>query len=475
MRLLYVLGALATVSLTGLVVPGAGARRRAPHARSSPAASCGWVLEISGDQANVAFPDQAARYWVAQLPIPPGFHIQLDGQFPHARYMSFMTYDPATRAIDGIHDSQIAPNPGSVNPFVAGADRTAPNRSYRVYVVNGAIPGAGRAPNTIYTDNGKPPPQTKTSSPTHMTTLIYRVYEPDQGESITGGEGLPRISLVADNGLAHVALGDCLSSALPSTQALTDELAAAGTGAGSDSLPSAELGGQDPPVWLKYTNMVNGVGNGVLNNPRTEAAWGPFQQASNMLPTGGFYDNLDNAYMVAFDTASYGDIVVFHGKAPTTPQTYLPSDTTMGTGQLRYWSMCSNMSTTQYLGCVMDDGVKLDSQGYYTIVISTAANRPAVARPACGIEWLPKGPLPSAPIILRNMVPAPTFTQAIQDVPAQGQEQATLGPYYPQGYYFDHASNFDGFVNANGGCSAFQWPYSSPPVSYRPAGLPGLG
>jgi hypothetical protein len=179
--------------------------------------------------------------------------------------------------------------------------------------------------------------------------------------------------------------------------------------------------------------------------------------------------------MTTFDSSSYGDILVFHGKAPTTPQTYLPSDTTMGSAQLRYWSMCSNTSTTQYLGCVKDDDVPLDSEGYYTIVISTAANRPADATAACGVEWLPKGPLPSAPIILRNMLPEASFTQAIQDIPAQGQEQATLGPYYPNGYYFDHATNFDAFVTAHGGCAGFQWPYASPPVSYDPAGLPGLG
>ena len=72
------------------------------------------------------------------------------------------------------------------------------------------------------------------------------------------------------------------------------------------------------------------------------------------------------------------------------------------------------------------------------------------------------------------MLPDPSFTQAIQDVPAQGQERATLGPYYPLGYYFDHAANFDRFVKANGGCGAFAWPLT-PPVSYRPPGLPGLG
>jgi hypothetical protein len=146
----------------------------------------------------------------------------------------------------------------------------------------------------------------------------------------------------------------------------------------------------------------------------------------------------------------------------------------MGSGQLRYWSMCSNTSTTQYLACVKDDDVALGRNGYYTVVISTAANRPATANASCGIEWLPKGPLPSAPIILRNMLPDPRFRHAIQDVPAQGREQATLGPYYPDGYYFDHATNFDAFVNANGGCAAFSWP-RKPPASYTPAGVPGVG
>lgn len=465
-----VLAAIAGAGLT--LSPGAGAQ-----------SSCGWAVEISGAQANVAFPDQAARYWVATLPIPPGFHVEIDGQFPHARYMSFMTYDPATRAVDGIHDTQIVPAAGSSNPFLPGADRTVANRSYAVYVVNSAIPASGRAQNTIYTDNGKSgdPTQYKTSEPTQTTTLVYRVYEANQGAGDEmGGVGLPELSIVSGDGSQREAVPDCPEHSLPSTQQVTDGLAGAGSGAGNDSIPSAQLCGQDPPVWLRYTNLPNGVGNGVLNNPRTGAAWGPFQTVTNMLPPGGFYDNLDNAYMTTFDTSSYGDVLVFHGKAPITPQTYGTADTTMGVGcpvssatglpacQLRYWSMCSNMSTTQYLGCVKDDDVALDASGDYTVVISTATNKPSVlggASKACGIEWLPKGALPSAPIILRNMLPDPSFTQAIQDVPAQGQEQATLGAYYPQGYYFDHATDFDNFVNQNGGCAGFTWP-ATPPVSY---------
>jgi hypothetical protein len=471
---LSVLGASLTGVLGAVVAALALATTGAAAQGASPQQSCGWLFRLSGDQVNAAFPDEAARYWVADLPIPPGFHIEIDGQFPHARYISFITYDPASRAIDGIHDTQIVPAAGSTNPFIAGASRTATNRSYAVYVRNEAVPPGGRAQNTVYTDNGQAPPQTKTSQPTQTATLVYRVYEADQGLDIMGGVGLPELSLVSDDGTRREQLPDCPDHSLPSTQSVTAGLAGAGSGAGNDSAPSTELGGQDPPVWLRYTNAVNGVANGTLNNPRTGAAWAPVQEATNMLPSGGFYENVDNAYMTAFDTSSYGDVLVFHGKAPSTPRTYLPSDTKMGRGQLRYWSMCSNMSTTQYLACVKDDDVSLDRGGYYTIVISTAANRPATANASCGIEWLPKGPLPSAPIILRNMLPDPKFAHAIQDVPAQGQEQATLGAYYPNGSYFDHAENFDAFVASNGGCGGFTWP-SKPPASYRPAGLAGLG
>jgi len=435
--------------------------------------SCGWLFRLSGDQLNVAFPDQAARYWVALLPIPPAFHAEIAGEFPHGRYISFITYDPASRAIDGIHDAQIVPDTGSTNPFLPDADRTATSRSYTVDVRIGTVQvnpdgSRTRAQNTIYTARSDDP--TKTSSLTQTAMVIYRVYEADQGLDITGGVGLPQIAIASDDGSQRLVIPDCPDHSLPDTSALTQGLASAGSGPGNDSIPSTELGGRNPPVWLKYTNVANGVANGVLNNDRTDALWPSVQQATNMLPSGGFYENIDNAYVTTFDTASFGDVLVFHGKGATTPQTYLPTDTTMGSGQLRYWSMCSNMTTTQYLGCVKDDDVTLDANGDYTIVISTEANRPQTANPSCGIEWLPKGPLPSAPIILRNMLPDPSFTQAIQNA-TQGTEVSTLGPYYPKGYYFDHASNFDAFVDANGGCANFAWP-AVPPQSYQPLGFP---
>jgi hypothetical protein len=221
---------------------------------------------------------------------------------------------------------------------------------------------------------------------------------------------------------------------------------------------------------VKYSNAANGVANGVLNNDRTgnTPVWPAASGATNTVPSGGLYENIDNAYITTFATASFGDVLVFHGKAPTTPRTY-DGQPAMGSGELRYWSVCSNTSTTQYLACVKDDDVRLDADGYYTVVISTTANRPTTASQSCGIAWLPKGPLPSAPIILRNMLPAPTFKQAIQNA-TQGTEEQALGPYYPRGYYFRHAADFDSWVAVHGGCRGWGWPASV--QTYQPPGVP---
>jgi hypothetical protein len=114
----------------------------------------------------------------------------------------------------------------------------------------------------------------------------------------------------------------------------------------------------------------------------------------------------------------------------------------MGTGQLRYWSFCTNAATTQFLACAQDDQIPTDANGFYTIVVSTAAGRPSNATEACGVKWLPKGASPQSTLILRNMLPDPSFAQAVQNA-RQGNEQPTMGDFYPRGQYFLHADAFE--------------------------------
>jgi hypothetical protein len=114
----------------------------------------------------------------------------------------------------------------------------------------------------------------------------------------------------------------------------------------------------------------------------------------------------------------------------------------MGTGQLRYWSFCTNAPTTQVYACHNDDQIPTDAHGDYTVVISTAAARPGNATTRCGIAWIPAGPLSQSVVLLRNMLPDPSFAQAIQNA-QPGTEQQTMGAYYPRGTYYATPADFE--------------------------------
>lgn len=400
-----------------------------------PAHSCGWAARISGDQLNVAFPDAAANYWLAAIPIPAGGYAELRGAYPHARYMSFIDYTAASQAIDGLADVQIGPDAGSTNPFLAGADRTAARRAYAVRIVSGPPPAGGRAPNTIYGSNA----DASKSSPPGLALVLYRVYEGDRGLDIEGGVGLPAITLVTGTG-QRATLPDCPDLSLPDL-GLTRLLASAGAG-GASPLPVTGLGGRNPPAWVRYTNPISGVVTSVLDNELTGGSlYPPLVRLTDTLPSGGFFENIHVAYVTSSYTPGFGPVVAFRAKAPATPRTF-DGETLMGTGQLRYWSLCTNNALTMFYDCVRDDQVPLDAHGYYTIVVSTAANRPANATAACGVAWLPAGPLPQTVLILRNMLPAPDFSNAVQRA-RPGTERATMGDYYPVGRYYATVADFE--------------------------------
>jgi hypothetical protein len=107
----------------------------------------------------------------------------------------------------------------------------------------------------------------------------------------------------------------------------------------------------------------------------------------------------------------------------------------MGRGDLRYWSLCANTQLTTFLACLTDTQVPIDRKRNFTIAISTAASRPRNAVERCGVAWLPAGPAPQMILILRNMLPSPSFRYSIQRATA-GKEKQGLGPYYPRGTYY---------------------------------------
>lgn len=395
---------------------------------------CGWYFQLGGTQINLTYPDAGARYWGSILPIPTGGHIEIKGEFPHARYFSLTTYTAQTQAIDGITDSQIVPDPGSTNPFRPGANRTATKRSYTLRVVAGQAPAVGRAQNTIYTTSTD---GTKSAPPLFNAGMGLRIYLPDTGTGDTGGVALPQINLVSADGTRR-ALPGCQVLNVPKHN-IQQALAASG-----EAVPLVGPGllGQNPVHWRRYTNAVSAVLSLGLDNMLTGSFYDQLAAAlDSILPTGGFFEAPDNKYLLATASREFGQVLQLRGTKPTTPRT-ASGERVMGSGQLRYWSMCTFSQASSLYNCANDEDVPNRADNNFVVVASTAAARPANARRACGVAWIPLGPVPQTFLMMRNMLPSPTFTHAVQNSKV-GTEKQTLGAYYPTSTYFKTTQDFE--------------------------------
>lgn len=407
----------------------------AAQVSGSVSAPCPWQFQIGGDQVNLTYPDAGARYWGGTLPLLPGTYIEFRGEFPRSRYFSLATYDPKSAAIDGLADAAINPDPGSTNPFRPGADRTTSRRAFTARLVNERVPASGRAPNTLYNESAD---GSRSARAFNGAGLGLRIYEPDAGTGDTGGVRLPQATLVLADGTRVALGGRCQTLKLPDvgTQPL---LAGAGEGIpawGPGLLAPAEV------QWRRYTNAPNVLAGLVLDNDLTADTYTALRETlEERVPSGGFFENPDNKYVTALTSREHGQVLVLEGRLPTTPSTRY-GDERMGTGQLRYWSLCTFSQASSLYDCVTDEDVPVGGDRRFTIALSTAAARPANARPACGVAWLPLGPHPQTMLMLRNMLPAPGFTEAIQRV-AVGNEREEMGDHYPRGTYLRTSAAFE--------------------------------
>lgn len=102
---------------------------------------------------------------------------------------------------------------------------------------------------------------------------------------------------------------------------------------------------------------------------------------------GGF-ENIYINYIYTATSPDFGQVAVIHAKLPTTPRTFA-GEPRMGTGQLRFWSMCTgNYPSTATYACLVDKDVPVD-----VTAISRLLSRPlppgqptpsaAAASPGC--------------------------------------------------------------------------------------------
>jgi hypothetical protein len=403
------------------------------RAADRPLATCFWEGPISTQQPSTRgfdgrtfnFPEESATYWLARFRLPAGARLELRGRFPHGRYMSVNAYSAGVPT-DALSDILIRPVRGATNPFLPGHRRDRRRRGWRLTVLDAPRPGGPRAPNTLYA-------QPEGDEPIE---LVNRVYEPDRGRDLTGGTGLPRAVVVQD-GKRLTPARTCQAVNDPDRSIPVQTIEPALWRAGTSCRPGHPA--FDPPRWERFFNLdysTMAVAEDCTELGHQLRLQNPPEQK------GGFYSNRDTSYVFAHVSTTFGDVLVLHGRLPVYPRTRA-RQRRMGTGQLRFWSLCSGESrvTTRTADCLADRQVKLGAGRQYTIVASKPADRPANARRRCGASWLDlgrgdgAGRSDYAVLIMRNMLVADDFAQAIQRIPRPGEEQPVMGPYFPATQY----------------------------------------
>lgn len=383
---------------------------------------------------NVAYPDAGVKYWGAAFQVPKGARLHLEGEFPHSRYMSLISYDEYGRPIESLADYLIEPASGGTNPFRLGAERDSDNRSYRVQIVDGnpsedytrAVVKQGEVNNTLHTP----------TSPLQQQVLIYRIYAQNEGTGETAGVSLPTPVVVTAEGkeLRDEAACDYIDA----RQRLKAKINALGVPIAKyrelitqadkpDTHPATH-----PSSWhiqLDRESLL-GIYTGNINDDARRSE-------------GGFYPNLDNNYIRTVVNRKFGPVYVIRAKAPTTPTTY-GGDEVMGDGQLRYWSVCSNkgLAVTMVNDCLYDEHIPVDENGFFTIAVSRAEDRPRNAFAQCGIGWLPMADDgdgifdPDSSIVqIRHMLASDDFPQAIQKIEYDRDIEKVMGAFYPKSFY----------------------------------------
>jgi hypothetical protein len=395
-------------------VAGALAQEAAPVGAAAPQ-DCAWVSFADAENSNVVYPDTSVNYYLARVAVPAGGAVLLRGRYPHARYTAFNAYDEIGRPTDALADTAIRAERGSTNPFIEGHRRDLAMRDYTVRVVAEPKPKNPRR-NTVYLGyNGRP---------SYLGSIIYRVYLPDRGRDQFGGVGLPEVSVRMPDGTEIQQPAACaLNTRQPSTGVNETDRAS-----GGPDVPR-HTPATDPVTWERFFNVFY-----------TYASRGP-EGTTDHVPhdhQGGFYSDKNNAYVSAYTSRDRGRVLVVRGRLPQVPHTY-GGERRFGSGDMRYWSMCHGTvvptGVTETVSCLFDEQLVTTRRQRYTIVMTTPEDRPANARRACGVNWMPWGARPDGSLIMRNQLADPAFDHAVQKVAEPGTARKVMGAYLPRGTY----------------------------------------
>jgi hypothetical protein len=390
---------VATALLTATGAPAQAAAQPALTLPTVPLqVGCPWIPEAigAGDQ-NSGYPDKNGTYSMAALPSYPAASsvLIIKGQYPQVRYFSFQIADrdENTPPDDQIADWNLIPdeggtletNPAQLPPSNGYTDH------YMITVRFENVP-AVREPNTLYA--GVP------TDPNQIKQLLMRNYLGNPGTDKFGNTPLPSLTLVTPTGTFDL-----------------------------NNTPDARACAAYKTSWTQ-----------------TQAVFIPLGAPRKLIffpSTGGglvLYPNGDTHYIGALIKQTVGDMIVLRSKAPSYPPV---PPLVVSDPNVRYWSVCQNEEqTTASVACIADRDIVQGSDGYFTVVVSTPAKQPAAATPANGYNWITWGDSFDALLVLRQILPSPTFPGNYQfaiDNPSAPLSE-TIGEWAPDITYCDEAT-----------------------------------
>ena len=404
---LAALALVAGCSPTTNASPGASSSIVVPASGQAGAQACTWPEEVDAYVSNTVIPDTADVVWIDSFTVAPGLRIVLSGTFPDARYASFQVYDRvgAPFARDGVGstltDYQIAPDPGSVNPW---QQQAAPGGHFTVTLREDVARGQV---NTI--------PLAPAGTSSGRGILVYRVYLPAGGDS--SKIALPSMTL--QQGGHSESLAPCTTFYTP----LTAPRSASSAAPTATQAPTPSPGTTPRVAQLQF-----------------------FKASIDTLAP-----NVDTPYVLSYLTPpGPGDVVVIRGKAPTHATGDHPSPWPAANEDVRYWSLCMALATGVVptvmnllptggidTGCRADDQVTLDAAGDYAFVLGTEAQRATILGVA-DTTFLPFSaaqPATTHLLMFRFMLVNPSFANSPGRVAQADDPAATaevMGPYYPR-------------------------------------------
>ncbi len=377
-------------------------------------AGCPWQPVSTDSDKGIV--DSNAGYWSSLMPndIKAGTTVQIYNRYPQLRFFDFTIYHNGDM-IDYLDDAVLYPlEGGSPNPNVAAvpfSNDYTDHYKITIKYEDAPQPPLTRDPNTLYAG----------SDLSRARLLIMRGYLPNDGSDATGNTGLPELTQINPDGSSQRYDTKSTNLGCPVVGLLSSILYHL-------KLPDLAAASKDPSFQILDTTDYNNGGG--------------------LFPS---YSNFDAGYGYLMSKPKFGDLLLIREKLPATPS----SNVAAADLQVRYLSICGYIPNLhKVLACLPDSELTTQSDGYFNIVVSTDKNRPPLANPADGYDWISwQNNTDRALFIIRELLPNASFPGNFFTAAQTSDPLGKLGVWAPQATYCD-SQTFNDHA-ASGGAAVF--------------------